>query len=66
MLVYYLILQSSEACRSLQRLRWYQLPKAEVRIYQIMLLYVGQPRILYIAGIIPLNVETAVDVRKKL
>lgn len=31
-----------------------------------MLQYVGQPQILYIAGIIPLNVETAVDVSIKL
>lgn len=55
-------LQSCEVSTSLQRIRWYQLPRGEIRIYQIMLHYVGQPQILYIAGIIPLNVETAVDV----
>lgn len=56
------ILQSAKICDAVSSFEWYLLPKTERKAYQLLLLYAQKEKILYIASIWPLNMETSLVV----
>ena len=54
--------QSAEICNAISTFDWYLLPRTERKIYQLLLHHAQEEQVLYIAGIKPLNMETALAV----
>lgn len=57
------LLQSNEIYEAIKAFKWYLLPQKEMQNYLILLHNAQQSKILYVAGILPLNMETCVTVR---
>lgn len=55
-------LQSNCIYETLLSFKWYELPPSELQIYSILLHHAQQPQIIYIGGVVPLNMETFLDV----
>lgn len=57
-----LLLQNNKIYDAVKCFDWTRFPKNETQIYQIFLMHVQQPQIIYIAGVWELNMETCVFV----
>lgn len=51
-------LQSERIYNGLCTLKWYELPLAEQKMYALLLVHAQEPKVFYLAGVKPLNMDT--------